>query len=257
MPQAYLTPAAPPRSLRLSQVLIVGGGDGGVLREVCRHACVTSVTMCEIDRMVVDVAKKYFSDVTATSFDDPRVQLVFDDAAKFVETRPATYDVVIVDSSDPVGPAETLFTSTFYAALKRALRPGGIICNQGECQWLHLDLIAKVLGDCGAAFPTVEYAFTTIPTYPCGQIGFLLCSTGSARNLLRKPRRTPTAEMQSKLRYYTPEVHRAAFVLPRFAETVIGPLRKNRKPLLPRGFWSLAAIGLAGFALSMAGEARL
>mmetsp|Transcript_12104 Transcript_12104/g.31663 ORF Transcript_12104/g.31663 Transcript_12104/m.31663 type:complete len:265 (-) Transcript_12104:295-1089(-) len=238
-------------------VLIVGGGDGGVLREVCRHACVTSVTMCEIDRMVVDVSKRFFGDVTATAFDDPRLELVFDDAAKFVETRPSTYDVVIVDSSDPVGPAETLFTSTFYAGLMRALRPGGIICNQGECQWLHLDLIGKVLGDCARVFDTVEYAFTTIPTYPCGQIGFLLCSTSAAPDMLREPRRLPSAELQAALRYYSPAVHRAAFVLPRFAEKVVGPIRKNRAPLVRRGMvWPMAATAVlaaaAGAALAVA-----
>jgi spermidine synthase len=215
-------------------VLIVGGGDGGVLREVCRHSCVKQITMCEIDKAVVDVSKQFLSDLTATSFDDPRVELLFEDAAKFVQRRPSSYDVVIVDSSDPVGPAETLFTSDFYSALRRSLKPGGIICNQGECQWLHLPLITKVLADCGTAFPTVEYAFTTIPSYPCGQIGFLLCSLSSAPDMLREPKRPIDASLQAKLRYYSAEVHRAAFVLPLFAERAVAPLRKNRSRRFPR-----------------------
>uniref|UniRef100_A0A7S4F5H6 PABS domain-containing protein n=1 Tax=Chrysotila carterae TaxID=13221 RepID=A0A7S4F5H6_CHRCT len=156
-------------------VLIVGGGDGGVLREVCRHAGVQRVTMCEIDPMVCEVAKKFFATSTATAFDDPRVTLVHQDAAQFVKDFRDEYDVVIVDSSDPVGPAETLFTSTFYEALRVAMKPGAIMCNQGECVWLHLDLIGECLHHCTKVFPSVDYAYTTIPTYPSGQIGFLLC----------------------------------------------------------------------------------
>lgn len=187
--------------------------------------------MCEIDEDVINVSKKFFGHVTATSFDDPRVNLVIDDAAKYVQMRPSSFDVIIVDSSDPVGPAETLFTSEFYTSLRQSLRGGGIICNQGECQWLHHELIGKVLAECGTSFATVEYAFTTIPTYPCGQIGFLLCSLAKGPNFLREPVRSDPA-LVDQLRYYSPEVHQAAFVLPRFTEKLVGPLRKNVSPLL-------------------------
>ena len=125
-------------------VLIVGGGDGGVLREVCRHAGVERITMCEIDAKVCEVSRKYLGTSTATSFGDARLTLVHQDAAEYVKGKADEYDVVIVDSSDPVGPAETLFTSTFYRALRGAMRPGAIMCNQGECVWLHLDLIGEV-----------------------------------------------------------------------------------------------------------------
>ena len=125
-------------------VLIVGGGDGGVLREVCRHAGVERVTMCEIDPLVCEVAQKYFGSSTATSFGDPRVTLVHADAAEYVKDHHNEFDVVIVDSSDPVGPAETLFTATFYESLRHSMKHGAIMCNQGECMWLHLDLIGEV-----------------------------------------------------------------------------------------------------------------
>ena len=172
-------------------VLIVGGGDGGVLREVCRHAGVERITMCEIDAKVCEVSRKYLGTSTATSFGDARLTLVHQDAAEYVKGKADEYDVVIVDSSDPVGPAETLFTSTFYRALRGAMRPGAIMCNQGECMWLHLDLIGEVLKHCTQVFPSVDYAFTTIPTYPSGQIGFLMCST-SPNCVLRcaSPRRS-------------------------------------------------------------------
>ena len=125
-------------------VLIVGGGDGGVLREVCRHSTVQKIVMCEIDAKVCDVAKQFFASSTATAFGDPRVELVHADAAQFVKDKRDEYDVVIVDSSDPIGPAETLFQPAFYQGLKQAMRPGAIMCNQGECVWLHLELIGQV-----------------------------------------------------------------------------------------------------------------
>lgn len=242
-------------------VLIVGGGDGGVLREVCRHPGVQKVTMCEIDKMVVDVAKKYFSGSTATAFSDPRVTLVHADAAEYVRDKKDTYDVVIVDSSDPVGPAETLFTASFYESLRSAMRPGAIMCNQGECMWLHLDLIGEVLKHCTQVFPSVDYAFTTIPTYPSGQIGFLMCST-TPNAILRQPARTPAPSLQKQLKYYTPAVHASAFVLPAFAEKVVETVRRPALPqfatsvppkLLSRGGLMMAAVGvLAGAGLTVA-----
>mmetsp|Transcript_28720 Transcript_28720/g.92017 ORF Transcript_28720/g.92017 Transcript_28720/m.92017 type:complete len:330 (+) Transcript_28720:77-1066(+) len=233
-------------------VLIVGGGDGGVLREVCRHPDVASVTMCEIDELVCDVAKKYLSHSTATAFDDPRVTLVHADAAEYVKDKCDAYDVVIVDSSDPIGPAETLFTSSFYSCLRKAMRPGAIMCNQGECIWLHLPLIADCLRSCHEIFPSVDYAYTTIPTYPSGQIGFLLCST-AAGAVLRRPLREPTPEMQAQLKYYSPAAHAAAFILPRFAEETVAAVRKppmpyactsGAPPLLTRSSLALAAVGV-------------
>ena len=221
------------------RVLIVGGGDGGVLREVARHRCVEVIDMCEIDDVVVQVAKDHFPTTTG-SYSDPRLTLVHDDAAKFLaalvgeeitlnddaaaliqQRKDFRYDVIIVDSSDPVGPAETLFQPQFYDAIRHALAPGGIACAQGECIWLHLPLIANVLTACGDIFPTVNYAYCTIPTYPSGQIGFILCSLDPAPNALTQPKRAPSSEFQSNLRYYTPAIHTAAFVLPRFAATAI------------------------------------
>ena len=166
-------------------VLIVGGGDGGVLREVVRHAGVRRIVMCEIDRAVIEVSQKFFPETMATAFGDARLELVHDDAAEFVKRHRAAFDVVIVDSSDPVGPAESLFEPAFYASLRDALRPGGVVCTQGECVWLHLRLISTVVTACGHLFPTVEYAYTTVPSYPSGQIGFVLCSLQTAPGALR------------------------------------------------------------------------
>ena len=225
------------------RVLIVGGGDGGVLREVARHACVETIDMCEIDRGVVAVAKD-FGFCTATAFDDARLTLVYADAAVYLKTivqgadagadvaNPAIaaalarrsadggwpgYDVIICDSSDPVGPAESLFAPAFYDSMRAALAPGGCVCTQGECMWLHLPLISNVLTACRSLFPTVEYAYTCVPTYPSGQIGFIMCSLDDSRHALVKPVRAPVKALQDQLKYYSPEMHTAAFVLPPFA----------------------------------------
>lgn len=204
------------------KVLIIGGGDGGVLREVVKHSSVTAVHMCEIDRQVIEVGKKYFSQSTATAFNDPRLTLIIDDAARYLreEGKLEQYDVIICDSSDPVGPADVLFQPEFFQSMKEALNPAtGIICTQGECQWLHLDLISNVMNNVRKLFPVVKYAFTTIPTYPSGQIGFLLASLDANADLTQASREVP-ADMS--LKYYSDRVHASAFVLPKFAEEKLG-----------------------------------
>jgi len=205
------------------KVLIVGGGDGGVLREVVKHASVETIHMCEIDRQVCEVSRVHFGSSLATAFDDPRLTLMFDDAARFLrEEGPGqNYDVIICDSSDPVGPAEALFRPEFFLSMREALAPGGILCTQGECQWLHIDLIAKVLGECRGMFGAARYAYTTIPTYPSGQIGFILaCKDNAAVDLAVNNGPIP---QDMPLRYYSADIHRAAFVLPAFAAKKLSP----------------------------------
>jgi len=207
------------------RVLVVGGGDGGSIREVLKHPSVKHVTICEIDEMVIKVAKKFFPNL-AGSYDDPRVQVVCRDAAKYMEEKDVvgTYDVIIADTSDPVGPAAALFEAPFYKCMFNTLRPGGKIATQAESIWLNLDLIKRLVGSNLDTFANVEYATTQIPTYPCGQIGFLLCSKadhGLTKPSCKKPLRQPDAEFTKKLRYYTPEVHKAAFILPKFVQDAI------------------------------------
>ncbi|RHY24289.1 hypothetical protein DYB30_008440 [Aphanomyces astaci] len=210
-------------------VLIVGGGDGGVAREVAKHSGVEKIVMCEIDPKVTEVSRKYLPKMSA-SLEDPRLTLLFQDAAEYLRSGECgKFDVIIVDSSDPVGPAEVLFRSEFYENLKNALNPNGIVSTQGECLWLHLDLIADVLGRVGQFFPTVQYAYTTIPTYPSGQIGFVLCSLDDSVDALNKPKRIVDAKAAETLEYYTSKVHEAAFVLPAFAEKKISPVRKSHR----------------------------
>lgn len=201
-------------------VLIIGGGDGGVIREVVKHAGVETITICEIDKMVIEAGKKYFPSV-ASAWDDKRVTLECGDGAVFLAKpeNQGKYDVIITDSSDPVGPAASLFESPFYMAMNNALKDGGKVCTQAESMWMHLDLIAKLVKDSSHTFANVEYATTQIPTYPAGQIGLLLCSkqtTGRKVPSCVKPVRKVPAKETGNYHYYSSELHEAAFSLPAF-----------------------------------------
>lgn len=146
---------------------------------------------------------------------DPRVTVVIGDGFKYLAENTSTYDVIITDSSDPVGPAASLFQQPYFELIRNALAPGGTACCQGECLWVHLPLISALRKATRTLFPTVEYAFTTIPTYPCGQIGFTMASKDPERDL-----KTPLREVKG-CRYYNKDVHRAAFVLPEFGRSML------------------------------------
>ena len=141
------------------RILIVGGGDGGVLREVSRHAQVKEITIVEIDEVVIEACKHHLQLAPPDLFEDPRVTIIHADAAKYVQdpSQEGTYDVIIADTLDPLGPAESLFEPEFYEAMHRALRPGGMICTQGESFWIHLELIRDLVGCCATIFDFAEY----------------------------------------------------------------------------------------------------
>jgi len=200
------------------RVLVIGGGDGGVLREIARHPGVEEIILCEIDGDVIESSKKYLPSL-AKGYDDPRVSVKIMDGAKFMDENKDSFDVIITDSSDPIGPASVLFETPFYNAMHASLREGGIVCTQGECMWLHVDLIRPLVQSISGIYTDVGYAYTTIPTYPSGQIGFIIATKG--RGACSAPSRKPTEEVQRELRYYTPEIHEASFVLPAFAKRAI------------------------------------
>ncbi|KAJ1718974.1 putrescine aminopropyltransferase [Coemansia erecta] len=155
------------------------------------------------------------------SYEDPKVSVHIGDGFDFLQNKKDYFDVIITDSSDPVGPAESLYQSRYYELMRDALREGGIVSTQGECQWLHLSLIKEVLTFARELFPVAEYAYTTIPTYPSGQIGFILCSKNKETNF-KEPLRSVSAEQELKLfKYYNSDIHRASFVLPNFTRQAL------------------------------------
>ena len=195
------------------RALVIGGGDGGVLRELCKHPELKVIHICEIDGEVVAAAKQFLPE-TACGYDDPRVTLHIGDGACFVKEHPDFYDIIIVDSTDPAGPGEPLFGRAFYANLKRALREGGIIGTQAESYYLLPEIAQRVVRFAGELFKSSGFAQINVPTYPTGVIGCCLASDGGD---VREPKRFPEGALKENLRYYTPEIHRGAFMLPRFA----------------------------------------
>ncbi|KAL2315811.1 Spermidine synthase [Schizosaccharomyces pombe] len=202
------------------KVLVIGGGDGGVLREVVKHECVEEAILCDIDEDVIKVSKQYLPEMSA-GFNHPKVKVHIGDGFKFLQDYQNTFDVIITDSSDPDGPAEALFQKPYFQLLSDALREGGVITTQAECMWIHLGVISNVLTAVKTVFPNVRYAYTTIPTYPSGSIGFVVASKDASIDL-SKPLRKWSPEEENKLcKYYNSEIHAASFVLPTFARDVV------------------------------------
>ncbi|KAF2882482.1 hypothetical protein ILUMI_23707 [Ignelater luminosus] len=202
-------------------VLIVGGGDGGVAREVSKHPLVKEIIQVEIDEKVIEVSKKYLP-FMAKGFSSPKLKLNICDGFEYMRQHKSQFDVIITDSSDPIGPAVNLFTETYFKLLKDALKPDGIICSQGGTLWSQLEHVQDTISNCKKHFDVVDYAINSVPTYPTGQIGYVIASLNPNANL-----RLPKFLIQDKqaeeldLRFYNSDVHSAAFVLPNFAKKVL------------------------------------
>ena len=171
-------------------VLVIGGGDGGVLREIVKHDSVEEAVLCDIDEAVPRVSKTYLPKM-AEGLDHPKSTVIIGDGFAFLKDpkNKGAFDVIITDSSDPDGPAEVLFQKSYFELLCQALRPGGHISTQAESVWLHLGLIRQLTQSTRELFPVADYAYTLIPTYPCGQIGFVVCSLDAQRNVREPPYR--------------------------------------------------------------------
>jgi len=200
------------------EVLIIGGGDGGTLREVLRHPEVKRAAVVEIDRMVVDVCKRFFPEVSR-GFDNPRGEVVFEDAAKFLVNNKNKYDLILCDSSDPVGPAEVLFQKNFYEMISESLSPDGIFVAQSESPIFHGRTIEKVYKNLKDIFPIVKMYLAHIPTYPSGTWSFAFCSKkyDPLAGFLQKK----YDSLKLPTRYYNNKVHAASFMLPNFVRDLV------------------------------------
>lgn len=212
---ALFTHAAPRR------VVVIGGGDCGTLREVLRHDIVQQAMQVEIDERVTRLAERYFPELCEAN-GDPRAELRFEDGIAWFSAAPAgSVDVVIVDSTDPVGPAEGLFSEPFYRDVHRVLAPGGLIVQQSESPLYHVDLLCSVHGALRrAGFADVKTLHYPQPVYPSGWwSATLACKDGPVR-----PMRLEAARKAAfPTRYYSVDMHQAAFVLPPYlAEALAG-----------------------------------
>jgi spermidine synthase len=196
------------------RALIIGGGDGGTLKEVLKHP-VAEAVLVEIDGEVVELSKQYFPAVSGGSFEDPRAKVIIDDAADYVTETEARFDVIIVDSTDPIGPSEKLFSNSFYADCARVLHPGGLISVQSGAPFFQGSELVKVLQDLETVFGAAAPFLAPVPTYAGGMLALAVASTSRealcpALDILRER----FGKIRGATGYYTPEVHRAAFTLP-------------------------------------------
>lgn len=201
---------------RAQRVLIIGGGDGAMLREVLRHP-VEQVTLVEIDKAVIDIAKKHLPDHSAGAFEDARTNLTIADGLEYVSDTDEKFDVIICDSTDPIGPGEVLFSEEFYTQAKRCLTPGGILVTQNGVPFFQLDELKVTARRMAPHFVDATFYCAPVPTY---YGGFMAFSWGTDDTRLRQ---TDMATLQGrydeagiKTRYYNPEIHRASFALPQY-----------------------------------------
>lgn len=206
----------------VKRALIIGGGDGGVAREALRHPGIEQVTMIEIDGDVVDFSKEYLPTISAGAFDNPRLDLRIADGAKFVAESEEAFDVIIVDSTDPIGPGAVLFTPEFYANCKARLTPGGVLVTQNGVPFMQGDELTGTMKAFKGLFADYWAYMACVPTYACGPMAL---GWGTDDSGLR--RMTPEyiesryAAAGLQTRYYNPRVHAGAFLLPSYIEALI------------------------------------
>ena len=205
------------------RVLIIGGGDGGTAREVLRHPSVEHVDMVEIDEAVVRAAKQYLPDVG--TFDNPKLHVRFEDGITFVEKVSDPYDVIIIDGSDPVGPAVELFSESFYRNCYNALTPQGVLSSQTESPWVpsYHPAIRKLFHSLDAIFEVSRMYLAFIPLYPSGMWSLAYASKGLHPHDPDVVDRVVkgTTSMDGSLRYYNPEIHQGSFALPGFVREIL------------------------------------
>lgn len=197
------------------KVLVIGGGDGGVIREVIKHPAVEHAVLCEIDRRVVEVSKEYLPEISC-GLNDPKVTVLYADGIKHVKDNPNTYDVIIVDSTDPIGPAVELFSEDFYQSVAGALKEDGILVAQTESPFVNSDLVSDCYRRISAVFPITRVYLAHVPTYPTGMWSITMGSK------LHDPENVDIKKIPVyPTKYYTPEIQKTAFVLPKFVQELL------------------------------------
>jgi len=194
-------------------VLVIGGGDGGTVREVLKHPTVNEVVLCEIDGDVIKACKQFLPTI-AGRLDDPRVDVQVRDGIEYIAQQKNCFDVILIDSSDPVGPGVGLFTEAFYQNVKAALKPGGIMANQSESPMAQADGVQKIYALLNSVFQLVVPYYAAIPTYPGAYWTWAFCTNGDGP--LHQINEALAVELEQTTRFYNRQVHRAVFALPNF-----------------------------------------
>lgn len=204
------------------RALIIGGGDGGLLREVLRHKDVELVRMVEIDASVIDICREYLPAINDGAFDDDRADVVIADGCAYVAETDEKFDIILIDSTDPVGLAEVLFTEQFYTDCRRCLAEGGILATQNGVPLTQSDELVSSHKRLSAVFQEARFYLTVVPTYIGGfmALGWATDDEGlSEVGLAILEERYRASGIET--RYYSPDIHRAAFVLPPFISDML------------------------------------
>ena len=200
-------------------VLVIGGGDGGTVREVLKHDTVEKVVLCEIDGMVIDACKKYLPTI-ACELDNPKCEILVEDAIEYIKDKENMFDIILIDSTDPMGPGEGLFTDEFYTNVKRSLKKGGIVAAQSESPFTNQEEIKKMYTQLRRVFPIVSTFTSNIPTYPGGYWAWAFCSeTVEPLSYWDEKRGT---EITKSCKIYNKEYHEARFALPNYLKKLVG-----------------------------------
>lgn len=200
------------------RALVVGGGDGGTVRELLRHPTLTHIELVELDERVVRLSQEYLPGVSA-GLTDPRVTMHFEDGVAFMERHQATYDLIMIDSTDPVGPAEGLITKSFYEHCRNALKPDGVLTLQSESPFLHEQEIRTIFANLAPHFSNTHLYHAPVIGYPSGWWSFAWAS--NTQDPLENFQETRAVHLAQSLQYYNPDMHRAAFALPNFVKAYL------------------------------------
>lgn len=206
----------------VEKVLVIGGGDGGMIEEVLKHKSVKKVVMVEIDRAVVDIAEKFLPSIHKNAFNDPRMSLVIADGFEYVNETEERFDVIIVDSCDPVGPAQILFSEEFYKRCKRCLTPGGILATQSGTPFWQGEELTNCHKRLRNHFKDASCFIAAVPLYAGGFMAFGWATDNTElRNVPLETLEERFKAADIKTEYYTPSVHRGAFCLPVYVQNLL------------------------------------
>ena len=207
-------------NLGVRDVLVIGAGDGGTIRELSKYDTIERIDMAEIDREVVEACVKYLP-ATACKLNDPRLSVFYEDGLKFVRKKKGQYDLIVIDSTDPFGPGEGLFTKEFYGSCHNALRADGILINQHESPFYENDAleVAKINKRIKSIFPVTSVYQAHIPSYPSGHWLFGFASKGPHPLADLKAEGWNALNIETK--YYNTELHRGCFALPNYVKELL------------------------------------
>ncbi|MCT4509546.1 MAG: polyamine aminopropyltransferase [Tepidibacter sp.] len=215
-----ITHVAMATNIDIKNVLVIGAGDGGTVRELTRYENIEKIDMVEIDELVVRASKEYLP-ITASKLDDPRVNLYFEDGIKFVEGKENMYDLIIVDSTDPIGPGEGLFTTEFYTNCYNALTEKGILINQNESPYYSHNAreMSRAHKKIKNIFPIAKAYQYHMPTYPSGHwlFGFASKKLDPINDLNKEKWNS----LEIKTKYYNTDIHVGAFALPTYVKEML------------------------------------